>query len=158
MSEETVQLKSLIPDFTAEATVRPFRLSDYKGKNLIIYFYPKDNTPGCTAESIDFREYYPEFQKANTEIVGISRDNMRSHENFARKFDLPFPLISDPEEVICNRFAVMKTKNRYGKIGRGIERSTFLIDCTGQLVKEWRGVKVQGHIEEILEAARQLNK
>ncbi len=158
MPEETVQLDQIIPDFTAEATVKPFKLSDYRGKNLIIYFYPKDNTPGCTAESIDFREYYPEFQKANTEIVGLSRDSMRSHENFAKKFDLPFPLISDPEETVCNRFNVMKTKIRYGKPGRGIERSTFLIDRDGKLVKEWRGVKVAGHIEEILEAARQLNK
>ena len=158
MPEETVQLNQIVPDFTADATGQPFRLSDYKGTNLVIYFYPKDNTPGCTAESIDFRDHYVEFQQAGTEIVGVSRDSLRSHENFARKFDLPFTLISDPEETLCNRFNVMKTKTRYGKVGRGIERSTFLIDRNGQLVKEWRGVKVPGHIEEILEAARQLNR
>ena len=158
MSEEKIQLNQIIDDFTAEATIRPFKFSDYKGKNLVIYFYPKDNTPGCTAESINFRDHYSEFQKAGTEIVGISRDSLRSHENFARKFDLPFTLISDPEEKLCNRFDVMKTKTRYGKVGRGIERSTFLIDRNGQLVKEWRGVKVAGHIEEILEAARQLDQ
>ncbi len=158
MSEETIQLNQTIPDFTADATIKPFRLSDYKGKNLVLYFYPKDNTPGCTAESIDFRDHYPEFQQAVTEIVGVSRDSIRSHENFAKKFDLPFPLISDPDETLCNRFNVMKTKNRYGKVGRGIERSTFLIDRNGQLVKEWRGVKVPGHIGEILEAARELDR
>ena len=158
MPEETVQLNQIVPDFAAEATGKPFRLSDYRGKNLVIYFYPKDNTPGCTAESIDFRDHYAEFRQADTEIVGVSRDSLRSHENFARKFDLPFTLISDPEETLCNRFNVMKTKTRYGKVGRGIERSTFLIDRNGQLVKEWRGVKVPGHIGEILEAARQLNQ
>ena len=158
MSEETIQLNQTVPDFTAVATVRPFRLSDYKGKNLVLYFYPKDNTPGCTAESIDFRDHYQEFQQSGTEIVGVSRDSLKSHENFAKKFDLPFPLISDPDETLCNRFNVMKTKNRYGKVGRGIERSTFLIDRNGQLVKEWRGVKVPGHIGEILEAARELDR
>ncbi len=158
MSEETIQLNQTVPDFTADATVRPFRLSDYKGKNLVLYFYPKDNTPGCTAESIDFRDHYQEFQQSGTEIVGVSRDSLKSHENFAKKFDLPFPLISDPDETLCNRFNVMKTKNRYGKVGRGIERSTFLIDRNGQLVKEWRGVKVPGHIGEILEAARELDR
>ncbi len=156
MSEETIQLNQIVPEFTAEATGKPFRLSDYRGKNLVLYFYPKDNTPGCTTESIDFRDRYAEFQKAGAAIVGVSRDSLRSHENFARKLDLPFPLISDPEEALCNRFNVMKTKNRYGKIGRGIERSTFIIDRAGQLVKEWRGVKVSGHIEEILEAVRAL--
>ena len=158
MSEETIQLNQTVPDFTADATVRPFRLSDYKGKNLVLYFYPKDNTPGCTAESIDFRDHYQEFQQSGTEIVGVSRDSLKSHENFAKKFDLPFPLISDPDETLCNRFNVMKTKTSYGKVGRGIERSTFLIDRNGQLVKEWRGVKVPGHIGEILEAARELDR
>lgn len=158
MSDETIQLDQIIADFTADATIKPFRLSDYKGKNLVIYFYPKDNTPGCTTESIDFRDHYAEFLKANTEVVGISRDSIRSHENFTKKLDLPFTLISDPEEIVCNRFNVMKTKTRYGKVGRGIERSTFLIDKNGKLVKEWRGVKVAGHIEEILEAARQLDR
>ena len=157
MTEETIQLNQTLADFTADATIRPFRLSDYRGKKLVLYFYPKDNTPGCTTESIDFRDHYQAFQETGTEIVGISRDSLRSHENFARKLDLPFPLISDPDEILCNRFNVMKTKIRYGKPGRGIERSTFLIDRNGQLVKEWRGVKVAGHIEEILDAARQLD-
>ena len=147
------------PDFTlSDQDGKQVSLSDFLGRKIVLYFYPKDNTPGCTAESIDFRDHYPEFLQAGTEIVGVSRDSIRSHENFAKKFDLPFPLISDPDETLCNRFNVMKTKTRYGKVGRGIERSTFLIDRNGQLVKEWRGVKVPGHIGEILEAARELDR
>ncbi len=157
MSEKTIPLNQIINDFTAEATIQPFKLSDYKGKNLVLYFYPKDNTPGCTAESIDFREHYPLFLNANTAVVGVSRDSLRSHENFAKKLDLPFSLISDPEEILCTRFDVIKAKKRYGKIGRGIERSTFLIDQKGQLVKEWRGIKVPGHVEDVLDAVNQLN-
>ena len=120
-------------------------------KYLVLYFYPKDNTPGCTTESIAFRDLYPQFQAANTEIIGISRDSLRSHENFKSKLDLPFDLISDPEEVLCTMFDVMKIKNLYGKRVRGIERTTFLIDGEGILVKEWRTVKVNGHVNEILE-------
>ena len=151
-------MNQLVPDFTAESTIKPFNLSDYKGRNLVIYFYPKDNTPGCTTESIGFRDAYPAFQAANTAVVGISRDSLKSHENFSKKLDLPFPLISDPEEVLCNQFDVMKVKKRYGKLSRDIERSTFLVNAKGELVQEWRNVKVAGHVEEVLQAVQELSK
>lgn len=147
-----VALNETVPDFSAPMTSdKIFTLSDYRGRNLVLFFYPKDNTPGCTTESLRFRDLYPEFRKANTEIVGLSRDSLRSHENFKGKLDLPFELISDPEENICNLFGVMKTKLMYGKKVRGVERSTFVIDANGKLVKEWRGVKVPGHVDEVLE-------
>ena len=158
MSNETLSMNQPIPDFSAESTIKPFNLSDYKGKNLVIYFYPKDNTPGCTTESIGFRDAYPAFQDANTAVVGISRDSLKSHENFSKKLDLPFPLISDPEEVLCNQFDVMQVKKRYGKLSRGIERSTFLVNAKGELVQEWRNVKVAGHVEEVLQAVQELSK
>ncbi len=129
---------------------KTFRLSDYQGKNLVLYFYPKDNTPGCTTEGIQFRELYPQFQAANTEIFGISRDSLKSHEGFKAKLDMPFELISDPDETQCIMFDVMKMKNMYGKQVRGVERSTFIIDGAGTLVKEWRGVKVPGHVDDVL--------
>ncbi len=157
MSKENITLNSTVPDFSAESTIKPFNLSDYKGKKLVIYFYPKDNTPGCTTESICFRDSYESFQSANTAIVGISRDSLKSHENFARKLQLPFPLISDKEEILCNQFDVMKDKKRYGKISRGIERSTFLLDEKGELVNEWRNVKVAGHVDEVLETVQKLS-
>jgi len=145
-------LNCQVPEFSAAMTgSKEFHLSNYKGKNLVIYFYPKDNTPGCTTESLAFRDLYPQFQSANTEIFGISRDSLRSHEGFKKKLDLPFELISDPDETLCLLFNVMKMKNMYGKQVRGIERSTFVIDATGKLVKEWRGVKVAGHVDEVLE-------
>lgn len=156
MTQSTVTIGKEIPDFKAEATLGGFSLSDYKGKILIIYFYPRDNTPGCTQQGIDFRDQYEEFQKAGAAIVGVSRDSMRSHEGFAKKLDLPFPLISDTDEVVCNLFGVIKTKKSYGKLVEGIERSTFLIDASGKLVQEWRGVRVEGHIEEVLEATKKL--
>ena len=158
MSNKTLSMNQLVPDFTAESTIKPFNLSDYKGRNLVIYFYPKDNTPGCTTESIGFRDAYPAFQAANTAVVGISRDSLKSHENFSKKLDLPFPLISDPEEVLCNQFDVMKVKKRYGKLSRDIERSTFLVNAKGELVQEWRNVKVAGHVEEVLQAVQELSK
>src|SRR5690606_22931935 len=136
---------------------KTFTLSDYRGQNLVLFFYPKDNTPGCTTESLRFRDLYPEFRNANTEIVGLSRDSLRSHENFKTKLDLPFELISDPEETVCNLFGVMKTKLMYGKKVRGIERSTFVIDASGKLVKEWRGVKVAGHVDEVLELMKAIS-
>ena len=146
-----------VPEFNAAMTSgQTFQLSDYKGKKIVLYFYPKDNTPGCTTEGIQFRDLYPQFQAANTEIIGVSRDSLRSHEGFKAKLDLPFPLISDPEETLCNLFNVMKMKNMYGKKVRGIERSTFVIDESGTLVKEWRGVKVPGHIDEVLEFVKAL--
>ena len=142
----------VVPNFSAAMTgVAPFQLSDYLGKTLVIYFYPKDNTPGCTTESIAFRELHEKFQAKNALIFGLSRDSIRSHEGFKAKLDLPFQLISDPDEAICNLFNVMKLKNMYGKQLRGIERSTFIIDGNGTLVKEWRGVKVVGHVDEVLE-------
>ncbi|WP_423710011.1 peroxiredoxin [Undibacterium sp. WLX3042] len=145
-------LNCQVPEFSAAMTgSKEFHLSNYKGKNLVIYFYPKDNTPGCTTESLAFRDLYPQFESANTEIFGISRDSLRSHEGFKKKLDLPFELISDPDETLCLLFNVMKMKNMYGKQVRGIERSTFVIDATGKLVKEWRGVKVAGHVDEVLE-------
>jgi peroxiredoxin Q/BCP len=140
-----------VPEFSAAMTSeKTFALSDYKGKNLVLYFYPKDNTPGCTTEGIQFRESYPEFQKHNTEIFGISRDSLKSHEGFKAKLDMPFELISDPDETLCIMFDVMKMKNMYGKKVRGVERSTFVIDGSGTLVKEWRGVKVPSHVDEVL--------
>jgi peroxiredoxin Q/BCP len=133
-----------------------FQSADFKGKRLVLYFYPKDNTPGCTTESIAFRDLYPQFQAANAEVFGISRDSLRSHESFKAKLDLPFELVSDPDEVLCSLFDVMKMKTMYGKQVRGIERSTFLIDAGGRLVKEWRGVKVPDHVTAVFEAVQAL--
>jgi len=145
-------LNCLVPDFSAVMTgEKAFHLQDYVGKNIVFYFYPKDNTPGCTTESIAFRDLHAQFQANNTEIFGISRDSLRSHEGFKNKLGLPFELISDPDETLCTMFNVMKMKNMYGKQARGIERSTFVIDATGKLVKEWRGVKVAGHVDDVLE-------
>ena len=151
MTASEVAIDQTVPDFTAAMTgEKKFQLSGQLGKNVILYFYPKDNTPGCTTESIAFRELHPEFQQKNTEIFGISRDSIRSHEGFKAKLDLSFDLISDPEEALCSLFRVMKMKNMYGKTVRGIERSTFVIDAKGILVKEWRGVKVAAHADEVL--------
>jgi peroxiredoxin Q/BCP len=153
-----LELNNTVPEFSGTMTGnQTFRLSDFLGKNLVLYFYPKDNTPGCTTESMHFRDLYPQFQQANTEIFGISRDSIRSHDGFKSKLELPFDLISDPDETLCNLFNVMKMKNMYGKQVRGIERSTFVIDGAGRLVKEWRGVKVPGHIDEVLETVKALS-
>ena len=139
-------------DFSAEMTGgAPFQFLGRPARYTVLYFYPKDNTPGCTTESIAFRELHDQFKQANTEIYGISRDSMRSHDGFKAKLGLPFELISDPEEAMCAQFGVMKMKNMYGKQVRGVERSTFVIDADGKLVKEWRGVKVPDHAEEVLE-------
>jgi peroxiredoxin Q/BCP len=146
-----------VPDFSAQITgTTPFQLSQYRGKKLVLFFYPKDNTPGCTTESLQFRELYPKFQKAGTEIIGISRDSIRSHDGFKSKLDLPFELISDADEMVCTMFDVIVMKSMYGKKVRGIERSTFIIDAAGQIVKEWRGVKVPGHVDEVLEFVQNL--
>ena len=146
-----------VPDFSAVMTGgSDFHLSGRAAKYTVLYFYPKDNTPGCTTESIAFRDLHPQFSAAETEIYGISRDSLRSHEGFKAKLGLPFELISDPDEAVCLQFGVMKMKQMYGKTVRGVERSTFLIDAEGKLVKEWRGVKVAGHVDEVLEfVARQ---
>jgi len=146
-----------VADFTAQATGdREIRLSELRGKNVVIYFYPKDSTPGCTTEGQDFRDLYPEFQALDTEIFGVSRDGIKSHENFKAKQSFPFDLISDKEETLCQLFDVIKLKKMYGRESLGIERSTFLIDKEGVLRREWRKVKVKGHVAEVLEAVRSL--
>lgn len=147
-----------IPDFELTSTgSKLFRLSDVKNRYLVIFFYPKDDTPGCTNESQQFRDLYPEFVHADCEIVGISRDNLKSHDKFREKYDLPYDLLSDNDEVACELFGVMKMKNMYGKQVRGIERSTFVLDREGKLYKAWRGVKVPGHAEEVLAFIRSVS-
>lgn len=147
-----------ISDFTLPATGgQTFTLSAMRGKHLVIYFYPKDNTPGCTTEAIQFRDLHPEFAKAGCEIVGVSRDSIKSHENFKAKFTLPFELLSDADETACNLFGVMKQKMMYGKQVRGIERSTFVIDKDGELRREWRKLKADGHAQEVLDFVNSLN-
>jgi peroxiredoxin Q/BCP len=144
-------LNKPVSDFELPSTgSKTFKLSEHLGKTLIIYFYPKDSTPGCTSQGQQFRDAYSEFQTAGAEIFGISRDSLKSHENFKAKFTFPFDLLADTEEIACNIFGVMKMKNMYGKQVRGIERSTFIIDKNGVLVHEWRGVKVDGHAKEVL--------
>lgn len=148
---DTLMFNEPVSNFQLPATSgKTFQLSDYIGKTLVIYFYPKDSTPGCTTQGIQFRDAYPEFQQHHAEIFGISRDTLKSHENFKAKFSFPFELLADTEELACNLFNVIKMKNMYGKQVRGIERSTFVIDKSGHLVKEWRGVKVDGHAAEVL--------
>ncbi|MDT8387059.1 MAG: peroxiredoxin [Thiogranum sp.] len=155
----SVELNKQIPDFSAPATGdQTFRLSDHRGKNVVIYFYPKDNTSGCTLEGQDFRDNQAEFTRNNTLVAGVSRDSLASHEKFRSEQEFPFDLISDRDEKICALFDVLKEKNMYGKKVMGIERSTFLIDADGKLHREWRKVKVDGHVAEVLEAARQLNR
>lgn len=155
----SVKLNRKVASFTADATSgKAFSLADCKGRNLVIYFYPKDNTPGCTLEGQDFRDHYNKFKRNKTVVVGVSRDSLKSHENFKTKQDFPFELLSDPDEKLCRQFDVIREKNMYGKKVMGIERSTFLIDAKGILRREWRKVKVPGHVEEVLEAVRELNK
>ena len=152
-----VEVGKKVPDFELPATGdTKFRVSKMKGKIVVLYFYPKDNTPGCTSEGQDFRDLYPEFAGAGAEVFGISRDSLRSHENFKTKFSFPFELLSDAEEEACELFGVLKEKVMYGRRVFGIERSTFLIDPKGILAKEWRKVRVKGHVEEVLEAVREL--
>jgi peroxiredoxin Q/BCP len=149
--------KQAVPDFTLPATGGTgFTLSAARGQLLVIYFYPKDNTPGCTTESQQFRDLYAEFRKAGCEVVGISRDSIKSHENFKARFTLPFALLSDAEEKVCQQFGVIKMKKLYGKDVRGIERSTFVIDQHGVLRHEWRGVKADGHAQEVLKFVQSL--
>ena len=134
-----------------------FKLSDNKNKIVVLYFYPKDNTPGCTLEAIDFAALHEQFIKLNAIIVGVSRDSVKSHDNFCAKHSFPFVLISDAEEKLCMQFDVMKMKNMYGKQVRGIERSTFIIDTEGKLVNQWRGVKVAGHAQAVLDHIKTLS-
>ena len=145
------------PDFSGDCTSnKTLSFDDFKGKNLVIYFYPKDSTPGCTTEGQDFRDNYKEFQKYNTEILGVSRDSVKSHENFKQKQLFPFELLSDPDEKMCKSFDVMKLKSMYGKEYVGVDRSTFLISSDGKVAQEWRSVKVKGHVLEVLEAVKLL--
>lgn len=145
-----------IADFEAASTGGPFRLSAHAGSIVVLYFYPKDNTPGCTTEGADFRDLHGEFREAGAVVAGVSRDSMKSHEGFKAKMAFPFELISDPDEKLCEKFGVIKLKNMYGRQVRGIERSTFVIDREGRVAREWRGVKVPGHVEEVLQFVRTL--
>jgi thioredoxin-dependent peroxiredoxin len=151
----TVTIGQPIPPCSIPATSGlTFSPASAKGKKLVLYFYPKDMTPGCTAESGEFRDNIEAFTKANTLIVGVSRDSLKSHDNFRSKLQLPFELVADTEETLCQLFGVIKMKNMYGKQVRGIERSTFLFDSSGKLAKEWRGLKVPGHVTDVLQAAK----
>jgi peroxiredoxin Q/BCP len=146
-----------VPDFTLPATgEQDIALSDFSGKRVVVYFYPKDSTPGCTTEGQDFRDKISTFRRRKTAVLGISRDSVKSHENFKAKQQFPFELLSDADEKVCRLFDVIKEKNMYGKKVMGIERSTFLIDEKGVLRREWRKVKVPGHVDEVLEAIREL--
>ncbi|KTD76345.1 peroxiredoxin [Legionella waltersii] len=146
-----------VSDFTFEGTNDLHaRLSDYKGKIVVLYFYPKDSTPGCTTEGQNFRDAYSQFQSLNSVIFGISRDSLKSHDNFKCKQEFPFELISDKDEQLCKLFDVIKMKSMYGKQVRGIERSTFIIDQKGILKHEWRKVSVPGHVDEVLNAVKSM--
>ena len=146
-----------IPGFTLPATGdQDISLSGLKGKNVVVYFYPKDSTPGCTLEGQDFRDQIGKFRRRKTVILGISRDSIKSHENFKAKQEFPFELLSDADEKVCKLFDVIKEKNMYGRKVMGIERSTFLIDDKGVLRQEWRKLKVPGHVDEVLEAVKAL--
>jgi len=150
-------LNKKVADFELPATGdKTIRLSALTGQHVVLYFYPKDSTPGCTLEGQDFRDQHTKFKRLKTMILGISRDSLKAHENFKAKQGFPFDLLSDKEETLCQIFSVIKMKNMYGKQVRGIERSTFLIDSEGILRKEWRGVKVPGHVDEVLAAVKQL--
>lgn len=151
----TVSIGKKVPDFELPATTeQTIKLSALKGKKIVVYFYPKDNTSGCTLEGQDFRDNHNKFKRANTVILGVSRDSIKSHENFKAKQEFPFELLSDKEETLCGLFDVIKEKMLYGKKHMGIERSTFLIDEKGVLRNEWRKLKVPGHVEEVLAAAK----
>lgn len=154
---KTAQLDKAVPAFSVAATSDlTLKAKDLKGRKTVIYFYPKDNTPGCTTEGSDFRDLYKDFQKAGCDIYGVSKDSLRSHENFRKKLGLPFELISDEDETFCRLFDVIKLKKMYGREFEGIERSTFLIDTDGKLRTEWRKVKVKGHASDVLAAAQAL--
>lgn len=153
----SVQVGKSVPSFMAASTGdKSVGLKSLKGKKVVLYFYPKDSTPGCTIEGQDFSRLLSQFKKEGTEVFGVSRDSMRSHENFKTKQNYSVDLLSDEDEKLCEIFGVIKMKNMYGRQVRGIERSTFVIDQSGKLVKEWRGVKVPGHAEEVLEFVKSL--
>lgn len=145
------------PSFKISATSnKNISLSDYKGKKIVLFFYPKDNTPGCTEENKDFRDNIKNFEKLDTIVIGISRDKLKTHENFKNKHELPFELLADEDEAVCNLFGVMKHKKMFGKEVKGIERSTFIIDESGKIAHVWRKVKVPGHVAEVLEKIKSL--
>lgn len=153
----SVELQQTVPDFELPATGdKTIQLSQLRGKNVLFYFYPKDNTPGCTLEGQNFRDHIETFNTHNTVIFGISKDSLRAHENFKEKQQFPFDLLSDADETVCKLFGVMQMKKNYGREYIGIVRSTFLIDTEGTLIKEWRNVKVKQHIDEVLEAVKSL--
>ena len=152
-----VQVGKKVRDFKALLdNEETFKLSENKGKNLVFYFYPKDNTPGCTKEGEDFRDNYSVIKKLNTEVIGVSKDSVATHQKFIKKFNFPFNLISDENEKVCNLFNVIKEKNMYGRKYMGIERSTFLIDTNGKLIKEWRKVRVKGHVDDVIESIKEI--
>ena len=153
----TPALNKPLPDLEANATGGvKFTPQAFAGKIIVLYFYPKDNTPGCTTEAMQFRDQHKEFTQAGAVVFGVSRDNMVSHDKFKQNLELPFELIADTEEKLCHMFGVVKNKIMYGKKVKGIERSTFLIDAKGVLRTEWRGIKVAGHVEEVLKAVQEL--
>lgn len=153
----SVTVGKKVPAFSLPATGgKTLALKDFKGRRLVLYFYPKDSTPGCTSEGQDFRDHHAQFQKANCDVLGVSQDSLKRHENFKDKYEFPFELLSDEEGTLCRDFDVIKLKKMYGKEFEGIERSTFLIDENGKLVEEWRKVKVPGHVAEVLAAVKAL--
>ncbi len=152
-------MNRVVADFVADATGdKQIRLKDLRGQNVVLYFYPKDSTPGCTQEGLDFKELHAKFRRQKTVILGVSRDSLKSHEKFRDKQGFPFDLLSDPDEKLCKQFDVIHEKNMYGKKVMGVVRSTFLIDKDGKLRGEWRKVKVKGHAEEVLDAVKALPK
>jgi peroxiredoxin Q/BCP len=154
----SIAIGDTIPDIELPATGdKSVKLSDYRGKNLVLYFYPKASTPGCTQEGQDFRDAADAFAAADTQILGASRDGVKAQENFKAKQSFPFDLLSDKDETLCKAFDVIKMKKMYGKESLGVERSTFLIDAEGVLREEWRGVKVKDHVAAVLAAAQRLN-
>ena len=147
------------PKFSAEATnQQTISNKTYEDKNVVIYFYPKDSTPGCTTEGQEFRDNYKKFKKCNTEILGVSRESIKSHENFKSKENFPFELLSDQDEKVCKAFDVMKMKSMYGRQYMGVDRSTFIVNDKGKIIKQWRAVKVKGHVQEVLETIQNLVK
>ena len=154
-----IVLNKPLPEFEANATggLKVSNVS-HVGQTLVLFFYPKDNTPGCTTEAMQFRDKYKDFVKAGATVFGVSRDNMKSHDDFKAKLELPFELIADTEEKMCHMFGVVKNKIMYGKKVKGIERSTFLIAPDGTLAEEWRGLKVPGHVDDVLKAVKALKK
>ena len=151
-----VDIGKAAPAFKLAATGdKKISLRDFKGKYLLVYFYPKDNTPGCTREGQDFRDHYQAFKKLNCEVLGVSRDTLRSHDNFRAKYDFPFDLVSDPDEKLCQAFAVIRQKKLYGRTFMGVVRSTFLLGPDSKLRQEWRNIKVPGHVEKVLDTLQQ---